>query len=671
MTSNYKELIKQYYKRFPSAKVQNIDSWLRKNHPQEYKQYQTAVRQAMSGENIRQPQVKPTVPAQPKIVKTNPNVNKIYTNAKTMEQALSEQGIKNTPKPNPNIAKAASTGSKIKGIGSFLGKGNAILGTGLTALEAPAYIRNMTSSNITIPEKILGTLGYIGGIPTGGFTAGSTNAQLTEARKARELLQNDSLKDRELYNQLASAGLLNKQPIVDNTPVPNTALISNTPINDVIPQGEPQLSQTPNMSVENYIKQHASTNNYLDSVQDAGSPVNLNLGINTPNQVQPPLIGNVNALVDNMENSNFNNAQAASNIRTGQALTQAAIDNTGNINNRYRGVNPLTVQNYLDIIGQYNQTPTINPDELKAAQERDRRAKQMAGIIDFANSYRPREQTLSGVTMFGMYPNAEQFRYVGEKARPFLETYQSAEAELLAKQKAANELQQQQMARRMEGARIVNAVDMAEQFQIPLGLAMSMQDDPKAAADIITNNENARNKLGEEGLKSILGYLGKAAENNAAYNQAVDVENIRNAGDINVANINQYGGLLKEQQSGINSQAVQRLRNEADRYATDVKANTDMMIAQENNRAKMDLERLKQQSPEVYARLVNSYNMMIQNGVYFNDPTARNMYQQYSPLLMKDLANQLGINIDEQPTSQSAAQDVNAMQQWMMNRFNR
>lgn len=696
MASNYKELIKQYYKRFPSAKVQDIDNWLRRNHPQEYKQYQYAIRQAMSGENIRQPQTnKPTVPQEapnkttpngnkPTATPPNKNIGSVYDNAKSMEDALAEQGLTNTKKPSGTPKPKINIPKTIKGAGGLIGKGNAILGTGLTALEVPSFIQNMTSPDVTLAEKALNTFGMLGGIPTGGITAGATNQALRDARETRELLKNDSLKDRELYNDIVNAGLL-KEFTQPKQVTPQEPVVNPTPVRIQPQTSEPQLSPTPNMGVEQFIRNNATTTeSYVDAPQSSGTPVNLSLGINSqeptqnaPRTVQPSQNVRVNnnagmQPIMNNNTTNLNNMEAASNIGLANQIMNRQIGDVGNINNRYEGVNPMAVQAYINAMGLINQALQVNPDELKAAQERDRRAKQLAGVIDFANSYRPREQTLSGITMFGMYPNAEQFRSIGGQQTPFLSRYQSAEAELLARQKAAYEQQQQQITRQMEAARIVNAVDMAEQFQIPLGLAMSMQDDPKAAANIITNNENARIKLGEEGLKNILGYLGRAAENNAAYRQAIDETNLKAQADRDVANINQMGGLAREQQAGINSQAIQGLKNQADLAIAQLNNMNRMQVAQMNNDAAMDLERLRQQSPEVYARLVNSYNGIVQNGIYFNDPTARNLYQQYAPILTKELGVQMGVmpqNTQQQAVPQQQT-NTNAMLQWMNNKFN-
>lgn len=370
-----------YTKRFPNASLDNFLTYIKRNHPNQYKYAQQLVSKAKDYKVATENEVKDflkeapkkaeqTVDTTKKVIKNNINkastttkniaqntkqavtntVDDITKNAVSMEQALAREGLKKTTQTG---AKAAASAGIKGGLGTIAGP--AIAG----ALALPTTIKGLTDENATPLSQAYDLLGLGSAIGIGA---------------APGLLKIPALAGSVLF-PMASDAMRNNNgegtPDINNnslkplTPEERTKIANNT--NNLLQQAQQQSNE-----MQDAINWYDNYNNRMNA--------NLQNEINNTSNLRPPAqslsygntSGNTNYPITNLTPINGQPNAAKQNTNNKMVNNNMTTNNNINFNN---GINNLlnniqAISAYTKGVQQGNQLPNlgVSPKELTAYQ---------------------------------------------------------------------------------------------------------------------------------------------------------------------------------------------------------------------------------------------------------------------------------------------------------------
>lgn len=202
--------------------------------------------------------------------------------------------------------------------------------------------------------------------------------------------------------------------------------------------------------------------------------------------------------------------------------------------------------------------------------------------------------------------------------------------------------QQNNLAERQ--AQLNSAIRMSQALGIPLGTAMNLSG--KDYVDLVTSQLEGRTDLAKEGLGAITDLI------SGDYKARNDLANtsLQNQGDI-------VNTLLSGQLTAANRQAMEQglnqranLAAQVDLYRTLLNNATQRDVANQYGINALQLEGLKQQDPNAYARVMAS---LLETGALLGNPITPQLYETF----MGDMAQQYGLNIPNTTSSNNGILD--------------
>lgn len=355
-----------YTKRFPNASLDNFLTYIKRNHPNQYKYAQQLVSKAKDYKVATENEVKDFLKEAPKKAEqkatefkkaidtkakqavTN-TVDDITKNAVSMEQALAREGLKKTTQTG---AKAAASAGIKGGLGTIAGP--AIAG----ALALPTTIKGLTDENATPLSQAYDLLGLGSAIGIGA---------------APGLLKIPALAGSVLF-PMASDAMRNNNgegtPDINNnslkplTPEERTKIANNT--NNLLQQAQQQSNE-----MQDAINWYDNYNNRMNA--------NLQNEINNTSNLRPPAqslsygntSGNTNYPITNLTPIN-GQSNASNNNSNNMVNNNMTTNNNINFNNGMNNLlnNIQAISAYTKGVQQGNQLPNlgVSPEELTAYQ---------------------------------------------------------------------------------------------------------------------------------------------------------------------------------------------------------------------------------------------------------------------------------------------------------------
>lgn len=392
-----------YTKRFPNASLDNFLTYIKRNHPNQYKYAQQLVNKAkdykVATENevkdflkeapqkaekkatefkkaidTKAKQAKQTVDTTKKVIKNNINkastttkniaqntkqvvtntVDDITKNAVSMEQALAREGLKKTTQTGAKAAASAGAKAGIKGaLGSIAGP--VVSG----ALALPTTIKGLTDENATPLSQTYDLLGLGSAIGIGA---------------APGLYKIPAIAGTVLF-PMASDAMRNNNG--DGTPD-----INNNSLKPLTPQERQRIAnnadttllqaQQQSNEMQDVINWYNDYNNRMQNNLD--NAVNDTLNLRAPAQSLTPVNrqGNTNYPVTNLPpvngQSNASNNNSNNMVNNNMSNTTNNPQFNNNVNNLLNNIQALS--SYTKGIQQGNQLPNlgVTPEELTAYQ---------------------------------------------------------------------------------------------------------------------------------------------------------------------------------------------------------------------------------------------------------------------------------------------------------------
>lgn len=390
-----------YTKRFPNASLDNFLTYIKRNHPNQYKYAQQLVNKArdykVATENevkdflkeapkqaeqkatqfkqaidTKAKQAKQTVDNTKKIVKNNINkvtnntksavkgtVNNLTKNAVSMEQALAREGLKETTKAGTKAAASAGAKAGVKaGIRGALGTiaGPVVSG----ALALPTTIKGLTDENATPLSQTYDLLGLGSAIGIGAapglykIPAIAGTVLFPMASDAMRNNNGDGTPD------------INNNSIKPLTQEERQRIASNA--DATLLQAQQQSNE-----MQDAINWYDNYNNRMQNNLD--NAINDTLNLRPPAQSLTPTgrQGNINYPITNLQpvNGQSNVSNNNSNNMVTNNMNNNTINNpqfNNNVNNLLNNIQALS--SYTRGVQQGNQLPNlgVTPEELTAYQ---------------------------------------------------------------------------------------------------------------------------------------------------------------------------------------------------------------------------------------------------------------------------------------------------------------
>lgn len=390
-----------YTKRFPNASLDNFLTYIKRNHPNQYKYAQQLVNKArdykVATENevkdflkeapkkaeqkatefkkaidTKAKQAKQTVDTTKKVIKNNINkastttkniaqntkqavtntVDDITKNAVSMEQALAREGLKKSTQAGAKAAASAGAKAGIKGaVGSVLGP--AVSG----ALALPTTIKGLTDENATPLSQAYDLLGLGSAIGIGaapGLFKIPALAGSVLFPMASNVMRN---------NNGDGTPDINNNSIKPLTPEERQRVVNNA--DTTLLQAQQQSNE-----MQDAINWYNDYNNRMQNNLD--NAVNDTLNLRPPGQSLTPTNrqGNTNYPVTNLPPVN-GQSNASNNNSKNMANNNMATNNpqfNNNVNNLLNNIQALS--SYTKGMQQGNQLPNlgVTPEELTAYQ---------------------------------------------------------------------------------------------------------------------------------------------------------------------------------------------------------------------------------------------------------------------------------------------------------------
>lgn len=392
-----------YRKRFPNASLDNFLTYIKRNHPNQYKYAQQLVNKAkdykVATENevkdflkeapkkaeqkatefkkaidTKAKQAKQTVDTTKKVIKNNINkastatkniaqntkqvvtntVDDITKNAVSMEQALAKEGLKKSTQVGTKAAASAGAKAGIKGaLGSIAGP--VVSG----ALALPTTIKGLTDENATPLSQAYDLLGLgsavgIGAAP--GLYKIPALAGSVLFPMASDVMRN---------NNGAGTPDINNNSLKQLTPEERNKIANNT--NNLLQQAQQQSNE-----MQDAINWYDNYNNRMDA--NLQNEINNTLNLRPP--AQPLSYGNTssntNYPVTNLPPIN-GQSNASNNNSNNMVSNNMATNNNINFNNGMNNLlnNIQAISAYTKGVQQGNQLPNlgVSPEELTAYQK--------------------------------------------------------------------------------------------------------------------------------------------------------------------------------------------------------------------------------------------------------------------------------------------------------------
>lgn len=384
-----------YTKRFPNASLDNFLTYIKRNHPNQYKYAQQLVEKArdykVATENevkdflkeapqkaeqkatefkkaidTKAKQAKQNVDTTKKVIKNNVNkatttakqavtntVDDLAKNAVSMEQALAREGLKKSTSAGTKAAASAGAKTGIKaGLGSVLGP--AVSG----ALALPTTIKGLTDKNATPISQAYDLLGLGSAIGIGAapglfkIPAVAGSILFPMASDAMRNDNGDSTPD------------INNNSLKPLTQEERNRIATNT--DNILQQAQRQSNE-----IQDAINWYDNYNNRMDA--NLQNEINNTLNLRPP--AQPLSYGNtsdnINYPVTNLPPVN-GQPNASNNNSNNMVNDNMATNNNINFNNGMNNLlnNIQAISAYTKGVQQGNQLPNlgVTPEELSAYQ---------------------------------------------------------------------------------------------------------------------------------------------------------------------------------------------------------------------------------------------------------------------------------------------------------------
>lgn len=615
-----------YTKRFPNASLDNFLTYIKRNHPNQYKYAQQLVSKAKDYKVATENEVKDflkeapkkaeqTVDTTKKVIKNNINkastttkniaqntkqavtntVDDITKNAVSMEQALAREGLKKTTQTG---AKAAASAGIKGGLGTIAGP--AIAG----ALALPTTIKGLTDENATPLSQAYDLLGLGSAIGIGA---------------APGLLKIPALAGSVLF-PMASDAMRNNNgegtPDINNnslkplTPEERTKIANNT--NNLLQQAQQQSNE-----MQDAINWYDNYNNRMNA--------NLQNEINNTSNLRPPAqslsygntSGNTNYPITNLTPINGQPNAAKQNTNNKMVNNNMTTNNNINFNN---GINNLlnniqAISAYTKGVQQGNQLPNlgVSPEELTAYQNAlevyGKNVTQANKDIEAYKQALLRDQKVNSmIRMMGsagnvisnlqpkqnMYTFNQQGQFVGVGA-PDATNYNDVVDRAIRTSGMSDRIKQQyelnEMMRKNEAENATRFADLlanarlSNETGLPIQVVKAMDADNYL--DYIKPIQDRNTKAQELALTGVSNLIQNAQQQDADLNKAMQVANMT----YTTEQLKQ----LNENQRAVLDANLKAQMNALDN-TTKMKA---MQLAGYNQ---LELEKLRQQDPNAYLR---------------------------------------------------------------------
>lgn len=633
-----------YTKRFPNASLDNFLTYIKRNHPNQYKYAQQLVSKAkdykVATENevkdflkeapkkaeqkatefkkaidTKAKQAKQTVDTTKKVIKNNINkastttkniaqntkqavtntVDDITKNAVSMEQALAREGLK---KSTQTGAKAAASAGIKGGLGTIAGP--AITG----ALALPTTITGLTDENATPLSQAYDLLGLGSAIGIGaapGLYKAPAIAGSVLFPMASDAMRN---------NNGEGTPDINNNSLKPLTPEERTKIANNT--NNLLQQAQQQSNE-----MQDAINWYDNYNNRMNA--------NLQNEINNTSNLRPPAqslsygntSGNTNYPITNLTPINGQPNAAKQNTNNKMVNNNMTTNNNINFNN---GINNLlnniqAISAYTKGMQQGNQLPNlgVTPEELTAYQNAlevyGKNVTQANKDIEAYKQALLRDQKVNSmIRMMGsagnvisnlqpkqnMYTFNQQGQFVGVGA-PDATNYNDVVDRAIRTSGMSDRIKQQyelnEMMRKNEAENATRFADLlanarlSNETGLPIQVVKAMDADNYL--DYIKPIQDRNTKAQELALTGVSNLIQNAQQQDADLNKAMQVANMT----YTTEQLKQ----LNENQRAVLDANLKAQMNALDN-TTKMKA---MQLAGYNQ---LELEKLRQQDPNAYLR---------------------------------------------------------------------
>lgn len=605
-----------YTKRFPNASLDNFLTYIKRNHPNQYKYAQQLVNKARDYKVATEQEVKDFLKEAPqkaeqkatefkkaidtKAKQTVTNtVDDLAKNTVSMEQALAREGLKKSTQTGAKAAASAGTKAGIKGaLGTIAGP--AISG----ALALPTTIIGLTDENATPLSQAYDLLGLGSAIGIGAAPgllkipalAGSvlfpmaSDAMRNNNGDGTPDINNNSLKpltpeERQRIANNADATLLQAQQ-------------QSNEMQDAINWYD-NYNNRMNANLQNEIN---NTSNLRPPAQSL-TPVNRQGNTNYPVTNLPPINGQSNAsnnnsnnMVTNNMNNTTNNHQFNNNVNNLLNNIQALSSYTKGMQQGNQlpnlGVTPeeLTAyQNALEVYGKNVTQANKDIEAYKQALLRDQKVNSMIRMMGSAGNVISNLQPKQN-----MYTFNQQGQFVGVGA-PDATNYNDVVDRAIRTSGMSDRIKQQyelnEMMRKNEAENATRFADLlanarlSNETGLPIQVVKAMDADNYL--DYIKPIQDRNTKAQELALTGVSNLIQNAQQQDADLNKAMQVANMT----YTTEQLKQ----LNENQRAVLDANLKAQMNALDN-TTKMKA---MQLAGYNQ---LELEKLRQQDPNAYLR---------------------------------------------------------------------
>ena len=615
-----------YTKRFPDASLDNFLTYIKRNHPNQYKYAQQLVDKANDYKVATEQEVKDFLKEAPQkaeqkanefkraidtkakqaktVVDNTKNIikNNITSNTKnavSMEQALAREGLKKSAQAGTKAA--ASAGAKValkNGLGSIAGP----VVTG--ALALPSTIKGIKDKNATPLSQAYDLLG-LGSAVGIALAPGLYKAPAIAGSILFPMASNA------IRNNNNGPVDLKTNPLKDLTPEERQRILNDT--NNTLLQAQQQSNEMQD-AIDWYDNYNNRMQNNLDSaigntlnLRPPAQPLsygnrqgNTNYPVTnlTPINGQPNVANNNsnNMVSNNMNNNTINNPQFNNNVNNLLNNIQALSSYTKGMQQGNQlpnlGITPeeLTAyQNALEVYGKNVSQANKDIEAYKQALLRDQNVNSMIRMMGSAGNVISNIQPKQN-----MYTFNQQGQFVGVGA-PDATNYNDAVDRALKTPGMSDRIRQQyelnEIMRKNEAGNATRFADLLANARISneTGLPIQVINNMKASdyLDFIQPIQDRNSKAQELALTGVSNLIQDAQQQDADLNKAMQVANMT----YTTEQLKQ----LNENQRAVLEANLKAQMNSLDN-ATKLKA---MQLAGYNAQ---ELEKLRQQDPNAYLR---------------------------------------------------------------------
>lgn len=605
-----------YTKRFPNASLDNFLTYIKRNHPNQYKYAQQLVEKARDYKVATENEVKDFLKEAPqkaeqkvtefkKAIGTKANqavtntVDDLVKNAVSMEQALAKEGLKKSAQAGTKAAASAGAKAGIKGALSSIA-GPAISG----ALALPTTIKGLTDKNATPISKAYDLLGLGSAVGIGAAPGlykipafmGSVLFPM-----ASNAMRNDNGDGTPDINNNSSKILTpeERQRIANNAGA--TLLQAQQQSNEM--QDAINWYDNYNNRMQNNLDNAINDTLNLRPPAQSLTPANRQGNTNYPVTNLPPVNGQSNASNNNSNNMVTNNMSNTTN--------NPQFNN--NVNNLLNNIQALS--SYTKGIQQGNQLPNlgVTPEELTAYQNvlevygknvsqanKDIEAYKQASIRDQNVNSMIRMMGSAGNVISNLQPKQNMYtfnqkgQFVGVGA-PDATNYNDAVDRAVKTPGMSDRIKQQyelnEMIRKNEAENATRFADLlantrlSNETGLPIQIVKSMNTNNYL--DYIKPIQNRNTKAQEIALTGVSNLIQDAQKQDADLAKAMAIAD----SNYTIEQLKQ----LNENQRAVLEANLKAQMNSLDN-TTKLKA---MQLAGYNSQ---EIEKLKQQDPNAYLR---------------------------------------------------------------------